>query len=412
MPTVAITGKLLARAAAALLLCHLASAAMACDHPKGWKTSRQELERRQATFDRLIDEASARQKLDQSRDYGFEIPNPSACNADLSGMNLAGFNFANFDLTNTNLEGADLSGATFLGAYMDGANLAGAKAIGANFTSVVMEKATLGGANLENAALWGVRLDGATLYHTNLEGAFLEEVYLTGALYEPRGGPPARISDLEDLESVTFRDSSGVAQLRQLARTTGQRDIERAATFAIEHDITSKQADYRYRLPDNLDEVEGTFRLVAFEWTTGYGLYPGRALQLIVMFLVLLIPLYTWVIWSVRSQQSRAGVYRVRPADRIELAGGKVTVDNQATVERLSLPFRKAIAWGTYFSLLSTFNIGFRDLNVGNWINRTQPTRFQLESLGWVRTVSGLQSLLSLYLLAIWLITYFGRPFD
>ena len=31
---------------------------------------------------------------------------------------------------------------------------------------------------------------------------------------------------------------------------------------------------------------------------------------------------------------------------------------------------------------------------------------------GWPRSVAGLQSLLSIYLLALWVLTYFGRPFD
>ena len=139
---------------------------------------------------------------------------------------------------------------------------------------------------------------------------------------------------------------------------------------------------------------------MAFEWTTGYGLYPGRALQLILVFLLLFAPLYIWAVWRVPS--SRAGLYRVLPADRIELADGHPSVDNPATVERLALHDDiRAIGWGSYFSLLSAFNIGFREFNVGSWINRIQPSRFQLESLGWVRTVSGLQSLLTLYLLAI-----------
>jgi hypothetical protein len=31
---------------------------------------------------------------------------------------------------------------------------------------------------------------------------------------------------------------------------------------------------------------------------------------------------------------------------------------------------------------------------------------------GWVRMVSGLQSLLNVYLLVLWVLTYFGRPFE
>jgi hypothetical protein len=221
---------------------------------------------------------------------------------------------------------------------------------------------------------------------------------------------------LEGLESVKFQDGSGVAQLRQLARESGQRDVERAATFAIEHERTRRLGGdslyewfgYRPYLP----MVEGLFRRLAFEWTTGYGLYPGRALEIILMMLALLTPLYAWVTLQARAVRSRAGIYRVLPADRIEVADGQASASNPVTVEKLSLPVRRAIAWGAYFSLLSAFNIGFRDFNVGSWISRAQPSRFQLDSLGWVRTVSGLQSLLSLYLLAMWLVTYFGRPFD
>lgn len=405
-------GRLISRAAAAWLFCSLATAGMACDHPKGWKPSREEFERLQASFEVAV----KNEQPTPLRPLGEGVDPPSACNADLSGMNLSGANLANFDLRNANLAGADLSGATFIGASMEGAILGTVKATGTDFTYVDLTNAELGGADLQNARLWGVHLDGARLQGTNLEGAALENIYLTGARYEPRGGPPARISDLEGLESVTFRYSNGVAQLQQLARVSGQRDIERAATYAIEHQRTGKLLDSDplvWRGGEPLKQMlEGLFRLMAFEWTTGYGLYPGRALQLIVVFFALLIPLYAWAARSGRSPRARAGIFRVRPADRIEVADGKATVDNPVTVEWLSLPLRKAVIWGGYFSLLSAFNIGFRDLNVGNWINRAQPTRFQLESLGWVRTVSGLQSLLSLYLLAIWLLTYFGRPFD
>ena len=64
-----------------------------------------------------------------------------------------------------------------------------------------------------------------------------------------------------------------------------------------------------------------------------------------------------------------------------------------------------------YFSLLSAFSLGWRALNVGTWIARVQSREYVLRATGWVRTVSGIQSLLSVYLLALWVLTYFGRPF-
>jgi hypothetical protein len=71
-------------------------------------------------------------------------------------------------------------------------------------------------------------------------------------------------------------------------------------------------------------------------------------------------------------------------------------------------------AWGLafYFSLLSAFHIGWRELNVGSWIARLQRKEYNLRATGWVRTVSGFQSLLSVYMLALWALSYFGRPFE
>ena len=80
--------------------------------------------------------------------------------------------------------------------------------------------------------------------------------------------------------------------------------------------------------------------------------------------------------------------------------------------ERLRRGWTAALGFGFYFSVLSAFHIGWRDFNVGNWIQRLQPSEYTLQATGWVRTVSGVQSVVSLYLLAIWALTYFGRPFE
>ncbi|MDO8092355.1 MAG: hypothetical protein Q6360_02625, partial [Candidatus Brocadiales bacterium] len=65
-----------------------------------------------------------------------------------------------------------------------------------------------------------------------------------------------------------------------------------------------------------------------------------------------------------------------------------------------------------YFSLLSAFHIGWREFNIGNWISRIQGREYTLRAKGWVRTVSGVQSLISVYLIALSVLTYFGRPFE
>jgi hypothetical protein len=72
----------------------------------------------------------------------------------------------------------------------------------------------------------------------------------------------------------------------------------------------------------------------------------------------------------------------------------------------------KAWRLALYFSMGSAFNIGWRELNVGNWISRLQRYEFTYKATGRTRTVSGVQSLLSVYLVAMWALTYFGRPFE
>jgi len=69
----------------------------------------------------------------------------------------------------------------------------------------------------------------------------------------------------------------------------------------------------------------------------------------------------------------------------------------------------RVVAVGMYTSILSAFHIGWRDLNVGSWIARMQPREYTLRATGWVRLVSGLQFLISVYLLALWVVTYFGK---
>jgi hypothetical protein len=64
-----------------------------------------------------------------------------------------------------------------------------------------------------------------------------------------------------------------------------------------------------------------------------------------------------------------------------------------------------------YFSLLSAFNIGWRKINSQSLITRLQRRDYTLRATGWARSLAGIQSLLSIFLLALWVLTTFGHPF-
>jgi hypothetical protein len=72
----------------------------------------------------------------------------------------------------------------------------------------------------------------------------------------------------------------------------------------------------------------------------------------------------------------------------------------------------RASLWALHFSLLFLFHIGWRELKLGNRIDRLQRLNLLLRPAGWVRVVSGVQSLLSVCLVALWALNYLGRPFE
>lgn len=155
--------------------------------------------------------------------------------------------------------------------------------------------------------------------------------------------------------------------------------------------------------------LDSSFNWVFFDLPIGYGLYPGRALKI----LGALIPGFALLYgWAIGRPTGNHGIYRIRPRERIEATQSGARMADDTTIELLRAKGWRIIPHALYFSLLSTFHIGWRELNVGNWISRLQLHPYTLQGTGWVRPVSGIQSLISVYLLAMWALSYFGRPFE
>ena len=407
----------------------------ACPHPKGWRPTEEELQRILSLHNQWAEEHSGLLFRGVLLELGARDPRrANLCNVDLrgfklnnanlSGAQLNGANLYTAELKNAYLRMAELNGADLIGAKLNNADLADAKLNDANLSSAELNDAKLYSAELNNASLFfadlknarlnGAVLKGAKLSSAYLTGASLAAVDLTGAVYAPAsaGPPDAFVEGIMGLQTVAFPrgQESGLMQLRDLLQKAGLRELEREVTFAIEYGRTRHAiADWRQNFGA---AVEGVFRVMAFDWTTGYGLYPGRALKIIFVVWLLLILVYFWPIRLTPEQSFGAGIYQVWPSDRIETNGGKISVGEPIKINRLQCGTLAAIGRAGYFSLLSAFHIGWRDLNVGTWIARVQPREYALRATGWVRVISGIQSLLSVYLLAMWALAYFGRPFQ
>jgi hypothetical protein len=217
-------------------------------------------------------------------------------------------------------------------------------------------------------------------------------------------------------------------QLRRLLQDAGLRDLEREATYSIERARTVEK-------PETLQELEATetwngkilcirrslpsvfqaiFRWAAFDLTTAYGLHPLRALLLIMAIWLLCVPVYSWSIahGPEQSQQS-SGIYQVFPPNRIDGPSAEPKIEKEPKVVRLQAGnWLSAVPAAAYFSLLSAVNIGFQQFTPGDWIQRLQSHEYTLRAEGWTRIVAGVQALLSVFLLAMWVLTQFGRPFQ
>jgi hypothetical protein len=160
--------------------------------------------------------------------------------------------------------------------------------------------------------------------------------------------------------------------------------------------------------------IEGLFRISAFDITTAYGLHPTRALLLIVVLGGILTLVYMWPIHRAQKNPAEvSGIYQIFPADRIDKTSAEPTLEKEPKVIRVQASNWWNAFWAAaYFSLLSAVNIGFEQFTPGDWIRRLQGRQYSLEAVGWVRIVAGAQALLSVFLLAMWVLTYFGRPFE
>jgi uncharacterized protein YjbI with pentapeptide repeats len=348
--------------------------------------------------------------------------------ANLVEANLRGANLSRAILGQANLRGADLRGANLSGALLHQADLSEAILVQANLSGAYIRWTTLSGANLMVADLGGVRLHEANLSGANLSRANLRGAELVGAnlsqanlvdadlsftMFEPQYqslGSVVGVESARHMELSRYESSpAALVVLRARFAKAGFRDQERRVTFAK---LRSQQL-IEWKEGSLWQRIEAGFSYLAFDLPCRYGLDYGRPLRILGALILAFAIVYAFALRS----RGRGAIWRVWLPDRIQKDEG------QAEPERLSLQglesprgsfsqLARAVGLGLLFSLVSAFQIGWRELNVGNWITRLQPREYTLRATGWVRVVSGVQSLLSVYLLALWVLTYFGRPFQ
>jgi uncharacterized protein YjbI with pentapeptide repeats len=346
--------------------------------------------------------------------------------------NLADTNLSGVDLKFAQLQGAFLPSANLTNAILDVANLKGAILNNANLTN-----AKLNIADLTNAILIGANLTGAHLEQADLTGAWVNYANFDRATFEPKSLPTlSGISQAENLELVTYyHNPAALAQLRKQCEEGGLREQERKITYALkrrEAELSWARGTSR-KLPgekgtrailwssDSILANLASFTLnkVFFDWTCQYGMSPGRPLMLGVVLWFLCSLLYLACIHA----PGEAGLYRIYGQSIRDDPSAQRRVERISPLSTTHSPgprwlfqfFRREcllLRTSMFFSLMSAFNIGFRDINFGRWLRLLTRQEFDIKAVGWARVIAGWQSLISVYLIALWVLTYFGRPFD
>jgi uncharacterized protein YjbI with pentapeptide repeats len=299
--------------------------------------------------------------------------------ADLSEATLSHAN-----LKEANLSAADLSGAALLFATLTGAELSNSRLIGASLHK----------ADLEGASLMSARLNRADLSQANLRNARFLGADVEGVQYRPQTGALPELSDIagaRNLDAMSVLQSQSAVELRDALAKGGFTESARLLTYAIRH-----QGLKLLPLP------EYYFNYVLFDLPSRFGASPGRPLRILFFLIYLFAIPYLFAL----TRKQGAGIWKVWSRERVVKSTG---LDEPL---RLNPRGVQRVTTALYFSLLSAASIGWRDLNLGNWLTRIQADEYTLRATGWVRSVSGIQSLLSVYLFALWALTYFGRPFD
>lgn len=269
-------------------------------------------------------------------------------------------------------------------------------------------------ADLTDADLSEADLSGVAFKDSKLEGALFENANLANVEFGANRTLPSAESfaTARNLFSLTYPidQPESLVEIREELKKAGLRKQENEITYAVRK-TSERRAGW----------LEWTFNYFLFDLTCQFGMSPGRPLK------ILWYTFWSFALVYVFAQRwpgSNGGIWAHWTSDRINhnqdkkkperLDNGFPASDFSHTWlgNKLKCYRVSCISLALYFSVTSALRIGWRDLSLGTWIDRLLPREYTLRSTGWVNVVSGFQSMLSVYLLALWVLTYFGTPFE
>ncbi|MDM8566332.1 pentapeptide repeat-containing protein [Candidatus Halobeggiatoa sp. HSG11] len=375
-----------------------------------------------------------------------ELKKADLYEANLKGANLQLANLKGAFLIKANLEGAYLAGANLEGAKLplaelkkanlNSANLKTANLKKSNFEGANFKRANLEEANLEEAILINTNLLGANLTNTNLSYANLTKANLKNAILKnsyflgvnldkadffPKSNSypdPISFSTTKNLlHSNYYNPEYGAPVIQKLLadyKKLGIRHMERLLTYMMKKE--QRKADMTKEW--GWDKIGAIANLVLFEFPSKYGYKPQFALTILI-FSIFIFSFFYWVGLKLGMQVKVAWepilltTKRKNLTTTIKLPYFYYTIQLKNPKQSWWYSELKLIRLALHISLNSAFKIGWKGLDFGTWMKKLQKREYHLETPNaWIKSICTVQSLLGIYLVALWFATQFGRPFD
>lgn len=344
--------------------------------------------------------------------------------ARLENAKLNNANLRQADLNHANLMNADLSGANLIFANLKGANLQGANLTGAQLNWVDLSETNLTDAILTQTNLESADFTRAKLIRTILTGAKFTDANLYQAFYQPKLNTLPELlifPSVKNFQTTQFSDfnlwKANLTELRAAFKELGIRSMDRLMTATIKYqEMRLKWQQGGWSI------IDSAFNYVFFYLTCNFGVEPGRPLRLFLLGIFLFAIPYRYALSYPTKQAGIIAIWhekRFQDWDKVHFLDEKT----QSLCKLLSshcLNKQKGsfyhqfhlLQLSLFFSLLSAFSIGWKDINVSNWISHLQAREITLKGKGWVRAMSGFQSLFSAYMIVLWVFTYFASLFE
>ncbi len=350
--------------------------------------------------------------------------------ADLNRVSLKKTNNDRAIVLNAEIMNSEAQESSFYDAIIDSSTFYDTKFNKSDFSRATIKDSSFRTSDFRNSYFQFTTFDNVDLSFADISGAYFDGASINNLIfsYMPSGeGLPEDYDYAQDcrklpamprgyFEVMKDHKERGIKHVYVALKAERQRNIH--------HCLLQNS-------PGLFDRAEALLNIVLFEYTTDWGKKPNKAVTLI-FYLFITFGLFYWLLFllSRRFNAIRRSFGKYRPSSEDEEVESVVgltredfipdihdyTVRNKFLAKHifLALPLWCLACLGRafQFSLITTFHYGFRNLNLGSCVTRLQFEHYIIKTHGFIRFLTGIQSLVSLYLVVIFFVTYFGDPFS